>query len=118
MTLAAAPPAPPAALRYDRHARTTGRPAASSRLMSTPAPDTPVTADRSLKSLLLLLATMAGTSVAHIYYNPPLLVRLRRSFPQSAPWVCRVPAVGQLGDAAGMLLLAPLGERFDRRRLI
>jgi predicted MFS family arabinose efflux permease len=74
--------------------------------------------ERSLRSLLLLLATIAGVSVANIYYNQPLLDNFRESFPQSASWVGAVPAVTQLGYAAGMLLLAPLGDRFDRRGLI
>jgi predicted MFS family arabinose efflux permease len=88
--------------------------------MSTPAPDAPTTTptDRSLPGLLLLLATIAGISVANIYYNQPLLDDLRKAFPHSASWVGTVPAVTQLGYAAGMLLLAPLGDRFDRRRLI
>lgn len=72
----------------------------------------------SLRGLLLLLATIAGISVANIYYNQPLLDDFRKSFPQSASWIGAVPAVTQLGYAAGMLLLAPLGDRFDRRRLI
>ena len=75
-------------------------------------------ADRSLRGLLLLLATIAGVSVANIYYNQPLLDNFRESFPHSASWVGAVPAVTQLGYAAGMLLLAPLGDRFDRRLLI
>lgn len=74
--------------------------------------------DRSLRRLLLLLATIAGVSVANIYYNQPLLGNLRESFPHSASWVGAVPAVTQLGYAAGMLLLAPLGDRFDRRLLM
>ncbi|HEV3425182.1 MAG TPA: MFS transporter [Paraburkholderia sp.] len=74
--------------------------------------------ERSLRSLLLLLATIAGVAVANIYYNQPLLDNFRESFPRSASWVGAVPAVTQLGYAAGMLLLAPLGDRFDRRRLI
>ncbi|MFM0358302.1 MFS transporter [Paraburkholderia nemoris] len=86
--------------------------------MSTSDASTPASADRSLRGLLLLLATIAGVAVANIYYNQPLLDNFRQSFPNSASWVGVVPAVTQLGYAAGMLLLAPLGDRFDRRKLI
>ncbi len=68
--------------------------------------------------MLLLLATVAGVSVANIYYNQPLLDDLRASYPAEAAWVGAVPASTQLGYAAGMLFLAPLGDRFDRRRII
>jgi predicted MFS family arabinose efflux permease len=74
--------------------------------------------ERSLRGLLLLLATVAGVSIANIYYNQPLLGNLRQSFPQGASWIGAVPAATQLGFAAGMLLLSPLGDRIDRRRLI
>jgi len=70
------------------------------------------------RPLLLLLATIAGVSVANIYYNQPLLDRFRETFPEGASWVGAVPASTQLGYAAGMFLLAPLGDRFDRKRLI
>ena len=86
--------------------------------MSTTDSASPAAADRSLRALLLLLAVIAGVSVANIYYNQPLLDSLRASFPHSASWVGVVPAATQLGYAAGMLLLAPLGDRFDRRLLI
>ncbi|WP_345810988.1 MFS transporter [Paraburkholderia sp. PREW-6R] len=86
--------------------------------MSTSDASTPASTDRSLRGLLLLLATIAGVAVANIYYNQPLLDNFRLSFPASESWVGAVPAVTQLGYAAGMLLLAPLGDRFDRRRLI
>ena len=86
--------------------------------MSTSNASAPASADPSLRGLLLLLATIAGVAVANIYYNQPLLDNFRKSFPASASWVGVVPAVTQLGYAAGMLLLAPLGDRFDRRALI
>jgi predicted MFS family arabinose efflux permease len=86
--------------------------------MSTSNASAPASADPSLRGLLLLLATIAGVAVANIYYNQPLLDNFRESFPTSASWVGAVPAITQLGYAAGMLLLAPLGDRFDRRALI
>ncbi|RKP52789.1 MFS transporter [Trinickia fusca] len=70
------------------------------------------------RGLLLLLATIAGVSVANIYYNQPLLDSLRASFPGSASWIGVVPTATQLGYAAGIFLLAPLGDRLDRKRLI
>ena len=73
---------------------------------------------RSLPGLLLLLAIIAGVTVANIYFNQPLLDDFRKSFPAGAAWIGAVPAGTQLGYAAGMLLLAPLGDRFDRKRII
>ncbi|MBF3542870.1 MFS transporter, partial [Burkholderia pseudomallei] len=54
------------------------------------------------RSLLLLLATIAGVSVANIYYNQPLLDAFRASFPGSASWIGVVPTATQLGYATGM----------------
>lgn len=70
------------------------------------------------RGTLLLLATIAGVSAANVYYNQPLLDNLRETYPSDAAWIGAVPSATQLGYAAGMLLLAPLGDRFDRRRLI
>src|SRR5471032_324089 len=70
------------------------------------------------RTTLLVLATIAGVSVANIYTNQPLLAAFRASFPESAGLIGAVPAVTQLGYAIGMLLLAPLGDRFDRRLII
>jgi predicted MFS family arabinose efflux permease len=70
------------------------------------------------RGMLRLLAIIAGVSVANIYYNQPLIDSFRTSFPDSAQWIGVVPTATQLGYAAGMLLLAPLGDRVDRRTLI
>ncbi|SAL76092.1 major facilitator transporter [Caballeronia arvi] len=70
------------------------------------------------RATLWLLATIAGVSVANIYFNQPLLDDFRASFPESAWLIGAVPASTQLGYALGMLVLAPLGDRFDRRLLI
>lgn len=89
------------------------------RILPMSTTDSPSTSGhRSLSGLLLLLAIIAGVTVANIYFNQPLLADFHRSFPSSAGWIGAVPAATQLGYAAGMLVLAPLGDRFDRRKLI
>ena len=69
-------------------------------------------------SLILLLATSAGLAAAALYYSQPLLGVLGADIGASARAVGFVPTLTQLGYALGILLLAPLGDRFDRRRII
>jgi predicted MFS family arabinose efflux permease len=69
-------------------------------------------------SLVLLLATGAGLAVAAIYCNQPLLGQLGGSLHASTASVGLVPTLTQLGYALGILLLAPLGDRYDRRSII
>ncbi|WP_233250362.1 MFS transporter, partial [Acidovorax sp. HMWF018] len=68
--------------------------------------------------LLLLLATTAGLSVASLYYSQPMLGVLGPDMQADSRVVGLVPTLTQLGYALGILLLAPLGDRFDRRRII
>jgi predicted MFS family arabinose efflux permease len=69
-------------------------------------------------SLLLLLATGAGLAVASLYYSQPMLGVLGTEFNASASSIGLVPTLTQLGYALGILFLAPLGDRFDRRNII
>ncbi|WP_206956952.1 MFS transporter [Trinickia acidisoli] len=68
--------------------------------------------------LVLLLAAAAGLGVAPLYYCQPMLGVLESDMGASASAVGMVPTLTQLGYALGILLLAPLGDRFDRRRVI
>ncbi|RKG76997.1 MFS transporter [Corallococcus exercitus] len=76
-------------------------------------------ASPSLSSgLRLLLAASAGLSVASIYYSQPMLGVMGATIGASDTAVGLVPMLTQLGYALGILLLTPLGDRFDRRRII
>jgi predicted MFS family arabinose efflux permease len=70
------------------------------------------------RSLVLLLATGAGLAVASIYYSQPMLGILAGDLAVSARATGWVPTLTQLGYALGILLLVPLGDRYDRRTLI
>ncbi|MDR6450732.1 MFS transporter [Variovorax paradoxus] len=69
-------------------------------------------------SLVLLLAMGAGLSAASLYYAQPMLGVLGADIGASPRSVGLVPTLTQLGYALGILLLAPLGDRFDRRRIV
>ena len=73
---------------------------------------------RATRGLLALLAFTAGATVANIYYCQPLLGLMGATFRVSAGAVSAVAAASQLGYASGMLLLIPLGDSLERKRLI
>jgi len=68
--------------------------------------------------LILLLAMSAGLSVASLYYSQPMLGVLGADIGASSRSIGLVPTLTQLGYALGILLLAPLGDRYDRRSII
>lgn len=69
-------------------------------------------------TLIFLFAVSAGLSVASLYYSQPMLGVLATDIGASAQSIGLVPTLTQLGYAIGILLLAPLGDRHDRRRII
>lgn len=64
------------------------------------------------------MAIACGITVANLYYNQPLLALLARDFHTSARAVSLIPTLTQVGYALGILLLVPMGDLLERRRLI
>ncbi|WP_438001005.1 MFS transporter [Sorangium sp. So ce185] len=74
---------------------------------------------RSLRrGLVWLMAAVSGATVANLYYNQPLLGDIARELGGAGGSLGLVPTMTQVGYAAGMLLLVPLGDSHERRRLI
>jgi predicted MFS family arabinose efflux permease len=68
--------------------------------------------------LTFLLAGATGLTVAALYYSQPTLGVLAGDLHASPREIGWIPTLTQLGYALGLLLLAPLGDRFDRRNII
>ncbi|WP_253382449.1 MFS transporter [unidentified bacterial endosymbiont] len=69
-------------------------------------------------ALILLMSVATGLAVASNYYAQPLLDTIARAFNLSASSAGFIVTAAQLGYAAGLLLLVPLGDMFERRMLI
>jgi predicted MFS family arabinose efflux permease len=72
-----------------------------------------------LKPVTLWAITIAtGLVVANIYYNQPLLGQMARSFGVTEGKAQQIATLTQMGYAAGMLLLLPLADMLERKRLM
>ncbi|XAO71515.1 MAG: MFS transporter [Acetobacteraceae bacterium] len=70
------------------------------------------------RGLTMLFAIASGMSVANVYFAQPLLDTLAHDFSISRAVVGGVVTSTQVGCALALLLLVPLGDRVDRRRLM
>ena len=86
-------------------------------LASTKVP-APPPAHTLSRQLVFLMAVSVGLAVACIYYSQPMLglfVANGIGSPQEIGWI---PTLTQLGYAGGLLFLAPLGDRYNRKTII
>lgn len=64
------------------------------------------------------MAVGSGLVVANNYYNQPLLGKIGEFFGKTEAEVSRISVLTQIGYAAGLLLIVPLGDMLRRKRLI
>ncbi|SCB00388.1 Uncharacterized protein BWINRA5_03822 [Bacillus mycoides] len=69
-------------------------------------------------ALALLFATACGMSVANIYFAQPLLDQLSNEFSINHSIIGVVITITQIFYGLGLLLLVPLGDLLNQRRLI
>lgn len=70
------------------------------------------------RSLVLLLAVATGMTVASLYYAQPLLETIRATLGLNVTAAGLIITASQLGYAIGLALLVPLGDLFERRKLV
>jgi len=75
------------------------------------------TASLSSKQILLMSIT-AGICVANIYYSQPILAEIAKSLGTDVKSAGFISVLSQAGYGLGLLFITPLGDKFDRKKLI
>ena len=70
------------------------------------------------RRLTLTFAVACGLTAGNLYYAQPLLGVLGKAFGVGADRTSLIVTLTQLGYALGLVLLVPLGDMFENRRLI
>src|ERR1700722_16009082 len=81
-----------------------------------PQEDTPAPKGLS-RRLVTLIAVATGAIVANLYYAQPVLHQVSRTFHSGPGAPSSVITASQVGYAAGLLLIVPLGDLHPRRGL-
>ncbi len=66
----------------------------------------------------MLMAAMAGLTVANLYYNQPLLEMIRSDLATTSSLANLITVITQVGYAFGLLFIVPTGDLFSRRKSI
>src|ERR1700712_2634464 len=69
-------------------------------------------------AMVFFLAASCGMIVANIYYSQPLVGLIAPSIGLGAGMASLMVTLTQLGYAAGLLALVPLGDIIENRRLL
>jgi predicted MFS family arabinose efflux permease len=70
------------------------------------------------RRLVLLLAVSTGVAVATNYYAQPLLATIGHSLHLASGEAGLIVTASQVGYVLGLMLLVPLGDLLERRRLV
>ena len=70
------------------------------------------------RALVALIAVATGAVVANLYYAQPVLHQVARSFHSGPGPTSSIITATQIGYAAGLLLIVPLGDLHPRRALV
>ena len=70
------------------------------------------------RSVLLMMAVIAGLTVANCYYNQPLLELIRHDIGITEQSANLITVITQIGYALGLFFLIPLGDMFSPKKLI
>jgi predicted MFS family arabinose efflux permease len=83
----------------------------------TPAAEAPPREPLSA-ALIAIFAVACGIAVGSLYYSQPLLDALGKDFGVTETATSLIVTVTQLGYAAGLIFIAPLGDLVENRRLV
>ncbi|MED5594291.1 MFS transporter [Janthinobacterium sp. P210006] len=91
---------------------------------ATPVPPAPVlpletpAAAPAPRGKILIMAVIAGAVITNIYCTQPILPLIQADLGVGLAAVDLVAGAALLGFATGLALLLPLGDRYDRRKLV
>ncbi|VWD05217.1 MFS transporter [Burkholderia lata] len=83
--------------------------------IASPAATPPATASRGK---IVAMAAIAGAVVTNIYCTQPILPLIAQDLHVASATADLVAGAALLGFATGLALLLPLGDRYDRRKLV
>src|SRR6201996_2698082 len=81
-------------------------------------PDSPLTPAVASRGKIVMMAIVAGAVITNIYSPQPILPLIAAGLGVDLTTVDLVAGAALLGFATGLALLLPLGDRFDRRKLV